>query len=125
MHRRAAVRACWLQRADDETERHGLDLDRDALGLVKSLAVDLPLGRARPGVQRDLVRAKLAWLVDGDERRLHQIAERAALGRHAGYRQSLVERADAGAAEHPVEDHPGREVAHDKTDPSIRDVIRI
>src|ERR1700746_834549 len=118
------MRASCLQRADNEAERHGFDLDRDSVGLVESLAVDLPLGRARLRVERDLVRAKLAWLVDGDERGLHQIAERAALGRHAGYRQSLVERADARAAEHPVEDHPRRESGTHKTKPTVRQVGR-
>src|ERR687887_1192404 len=84
VHRRAAVGAGRLQRADDQAERHRLDLDRNVRDPVERLAVHRPFGGSCLRVERDLTCPELTRLVDRDERRLDGVAERAALWSHSG-----------------------------------------
>src|SRR5438477_378771 len=125
VHRRTAMWTGRLQGAHDEAQCHRVDLDGDALRPVEGLPVDLPLGRACLWVERNFVGPELARFVDRDERRLHQVAERAAFRRHARNWQALVQGADARPAQHPVEDHPRREVADDQADPPVGDVVGV
>src|SRR5216684_3036283 len=113
---RHSARAALTLMAQISPERDRLDLDGNAFGLVEGLAVDSPLRGPRLRIESDLAGPELARLVDGDEGRLDQVAERAALRRHAVDGQPLVERTRSSGAQHPVEDHSGREVADHEAD---------